>query len=136
MLPLLPALILLLLKGPAGLERLAWDGQLPHQLRASALDALHRQIARSPEKTDGRVFASLLAARGDKDMSLALLRILSCAAPIEPEPTLSHVPVQDAIAPRIDVPSRLGTPQDGYFACRRSRDGPAALTGSSDRRLA
>jgi hypothetical protein len=124
MLPLLPALILLLLKGPAGIERMAWNGQLP-----SALHALHRQMAKAPERTcaaDEVVFASLLAVSGNKDMSRALLHLLTYVEPAATE-TPTHVAKSDEASPPVPIPPTLGTPSNGYFACQRSRDGPLSV---------
>jgi hypothetical protein len=125
MLPLLPALILLLLQGPAGIERMASNGQLP-----SALNALHRHIANSHEKTtaaDEVVFASLLAAGQDRGMSCALLKLLTSVdvvfvdtgelAPKSLDDPEDHgIPIRPA--------PRLGALSNGYFTCQRSRDGP------------
>jgi len=121
MLPLLPALILLLLQGPAGIQRMASNGQLP-----GALDALHRQIARSPESTrsaDEVVLASLLAVSGDKTMSRALMQLLVCIQPDEPKKATT---VREE-SPPVAIPPSLGTPQDGYLDGRLSRDGPLSI---------
>ncbi len=121
MLPLLPALILLLLQGPANVERMAGSGQLP-----GALQALHRQMASASSETSKAeevVFASLLAVSGDKDMSRALLHLLTFIEPPEAErPILVST---EESSPPTPIPPLLGAPQDGYFDCRRSRDGPA-----------
>src|SRR5689334_3317213 len=96
MLPFLPALILLFLQGPAGIERMAVNGQLP-----GALNALHRQIKSSPEKVrpaDEVVLASLLAASSDRGMSRALLQLFTLVdevpeAPVETSVVESSPPV-------------------------------------------
>lgn len=122
MLPLLPALILLLLQGPAGIERMAANGQLP-----GALHALHRQMAKAQEKTcvrDDVVLASLLAAGQDKSMSRALLQLLTSVDALFAEPIPAKPePSRDIVSPPL-VATCLGTPQEGFFDCRRSRDGP------------
>jgi hypothetical protein len=129
MLPLLPALILLLLQGPAGIERMAGAGQLP-----GALDALHRQIANAPQKVraaDEVVLASLLAASGDQAMSQALLRLLAMITPEVPAEARRIILLEE-VSPPVPIPVSLGSPRDGYLACRRSRDGPAGIAGSPD----
>jgi hypothetical protein len=123
MLPLLPALILLFLQGPAGIERMAWNGQLPH-----AIDALHRQMATAPEKAgvaEEMVLASLLAASGDREMSRALCQLLAF---IEPTPERTQAPIiANEASPPIPIPPALGDPRNGYYDCQRSRDGPFAI---------
>jgi hypothetical protein len=128
MLPLLPALILLLLQGPAGIERMAWNGQLP-----GALDALHRQMARSERNcaADEVAFASLLAVSGDKNMSRALLHLLALIEPAPPEQPRQIVVAEES-SPPVPIPPSLGALPDGYFACRRSRDGPRWVAGLLD----
>lgn len=122
MLPLLPALILLLLQGPAGIERMAWNGQLP-----GAIDALHRQISEGPDgvaAAENAVFASLLAVSSDRSMSRALLQLLAYVDVSTPE-TSAPILASEECGPPITVPPSLGSPDEGYFTCRRSRDGPA-----------
>src|SRR4051794_16630366 len=78
MLPLLPALILLILQGPTNVERMALDGRLP-----AALDAIHRQMESSGSeraalsRADGMAMASLLAISGDPHLSQALATLLA-----------------------------------------------------------
>src|SRR5579862_1331811 len=102
MLPLLPALILLLLKGPAGIERMAGNGLWPNQIRAGA--------SAKSNATNEVVFASLLAIRGDKDMSRALIRLLTF---VEPENIASkpHSDTEEVQLP-VAIPAGLGRPQD------------------------
>jgi hypothetical protein len=121
MLPLLPALILLFLQGPANIERMASVGQLP-----GALNALHRQMA-TPHKrvrpADEVVLASLLAVSGDRELSEALWQLLSLTSTTNPE--IKPVVVFDQEhSPPIPIPPSLGQLQDGYVDGRRSRDGP------------
>ena len=123
MLPLLPALILLFLQGPAGIERMAWNGQLP-----GALDALHRQIASAPDKSgvaEEMVLASLIAASGDKSMSRALHHLLSLIEPTEERSQAQIVAREDS--PPIPIPPALGDLRDGCYDCQRSRDGPLSI---------
>jgi hypothetical protein len=119
MLPFLPALILLFLQGPAGIERMAVNGHLP-----GALEALHRQMPDNARPADEVVFASLLAATTDKEMSRALLQLFTLMEPA-PAPVSKPVVVQES-SPPVPIPPTLGAPIDGFFACRRSRDGPVA----------
>jgi hypothetical protein len=124
MLPLLPALILLFLQGPAGIERMAWNGQLP-----GALDALHRQISSAPEKSalaEEIVLASLLTASGDRQVSRALFQLLSFIEPTE-ERLQPAIIAYEASPPVFIPPPALGDLRDGFCDCRRSRDGPFAI---------
>lgn len=124
MLPLLPALILLLLHGPAGIERNPLNGR-----SVSGIEALQRHAASTVDRgrmADDVVFASLLAASRDQGISQALLRLLTSvdgllAETVEdrPRPEFSeqrNLPIRGA--------PTLGVPRDGYLDCRRSRDGP------------
>ncbi len=122
MLPFLPALILLILQGPAGIERMAAAGQLP-----SALNALHPRVASMPEarSADDAAIASILAMTSGRDMSRALLQLLTWVQPEEPEQPMTATVTDERKSP-IPVPPSLGAPSDGYFACRRSRDGPVS----------
>ena len=90
MLPFLPALLLLLLQGPASIERTARTGQLP-----GALEALHRQATSSPDRgcvADDVVFASLIACGSDRHVSLARARDrLDHTATAAPQPTDERV---------------------------------------------
>jgi hypothetical protein len=123
MLPLLPALILLILQGPSSVERMAWDGRLP-----AALHALGRQIERSPaERTaaDEIVLASLLAVSQDPALTQALLLLLEAGAQDEAAqgtPALSAASFEPAHPP--DFPLHLGTTAPGFLDAQRSRDGP------------
>jgi hypothetical protein len=121
MLPLLPAILLLLLQGPAGPERIA------HERLTGAIQALHRQIGASHESgavSDEVVFATLLAASHDNALSRALLQALDLyAGPVSerPEPQLAYAEPRSPVP----VPPSLGTPGKGFFTCGRTRDGPA-----------
>jgi len=119
MLPLLPALILLILQGPANIERLACDGHLP-----AALKAIHRHM-RKPEakEADNVLLASLLAVSSDREMSEALQHLLALTSPPE-EPQVATPAPEPEASPPISAPAHLGAPQDGHGTSQRSRDGP------------
>src|ERR1044072_6238323 len=121
MLPLLPALILLLLQGSAGSQRLSC-GHLP-----GAIEALHRQMSVSPEsrRVADEVFATLLVRSGSKDFSRALLQALDLISEPETE-TAPTLVVEDESHP-ITPPHCLGSPQEACYDCRRSRDGPVLI---------
>ena len=121
MLPLLPALILLLLQGPANIERMAGSGQLP-----AALHVLTRHIASSSDRSsaaDEVVLASLLAAGQDQQVSKALLHLLTLVEASEPERPRVRV-LSDTDQPRIPIPPSLGRLCSGFIHSQRSRDGP------------
>lgn len=121
MLPLLPAILLLLLQGSAGSQSAAWGEQLP-----GAITALHRQLSIGGDKlraADEAVFASLLAASTDEEISKALLQILTFIEDREVETKARHTrPIDES--PPIDIPRCIGDSQAGFFDCRRTRDGP------------
>ena len=136
MLPLLPALILLLLNGPANIERMADGGALP-----AALAAIQHRIDSgeavnlSQARADQLALASLLSLSGDPHSSHALARLLisdlgsrtsdlhqSDVAPesrlveLEPSGSDQRSPIRD---PRSEI-------QEGHAESQRSRDGPIA----------
>lgn len=127
MLPLLPALILLLLNGPANIERLAEGGALPAMLAAiqKRIDAPgSAQEARS--RADDVALASLLTLSSDPRISHALVRILVLGI----KPSEVHDCEPPKLAEQSEPPPRadsLGQVQDGYLRSQRSRDGPATL---------
>ena len=71
MFPFLPALILLLLNGPSGLDRPQHDAGLPEAIRA-----LHRHVRQGSDRAEQKVrnfesdlvMASLIAASGDGEL--------------------------------------------------------------------
>jgi len=84
MLPILPALLLLILQGPSSIERMALDGRLP-----AALEAISRQMeaqnhrSNAVERSDEAVLATLLAFSSDPDLSNALYKLLSLDQPAD-----------------------------------------------------
>lgn len=123
MFPFLPALLLLILQGPAKVERMACDGRLP-----GALESLHRQIAAPTARVrsaDELVLASLVGLGGDHALSRALMHWFALAEP-ETAPAESGRAIEDP-APQLSAPPPSFHLQDGFNACRRSRDGPKAL---------
>lgn len=127
MLPLLPALILFLLNGPANIERLAERGALPAMLAAIQqridTDSGTQEQAR---KSDSLTLASLLSLSADPRVSHALVRILVLGVDANPlhdcEPP--KLKVQTEPPPAADT---IGRPHSGYLQSHRSRDGPAPL---------
>ncbi|HTQ09929.1 MAG TPA: hypothetical protein VMI31_07670 [Fimbriimonadaceae bacterium] len=119
MLPLLPALILLILQGPASFERTAWNGQ-----SAAWLDGLHRQTEAKSRAADATL-ASLLSG-SHRSVAQALARLLSLTQGEGPKTPAStpESAEEKALAP---APAAIGSPAEGFYACRRSRDGPSGL---------
>lgn len=129
MLPLLPAILLLLLNGPAGLDGVARDACLPE-----AIKALHRQIGESKDTEPKRallksieselILASLLAGTSDTDLSKAiseLLLLVSLDAP-PPKQAPPEEPAKEQTGFIEPQQVRLSL---GYCHTARSRDGPA-----------
>jgi hypothetical protein len=120
MLPLLPAILLLLLQGPSNVERLAARGRLP-----SAFDAVCRSVGDTPTLREAEqvVFATLLAAGEDPRLSDALFAILRTrrvqrAAPV----------VASAEVPRVrPAVGAVPTVRDGFARSQRTRDGPLSI---------
>jgi hypothetical protein len=127
MLPLLPALILFLLNGPANIERLAEGGALPAMLaaiqqRIDAQPVSHEEARRG----DSLALASLLSLSADPRVSHALVRILVLGVDACPP----HDCKPPALASRPEPPAAeesIGRPHSGYLRSQRSRDGPCPL---------
>lgn len=117
MLPILPLILILLLQGPANVERLAREGRLP-----AALEQIHREIARPSLPVSAReeaLYASLRAAGGDPELSSVLFALLRKPEPASPEPT--EIPSRE---PRVALHPAPPL-REGHEECRRSRDGPS-----------
>ena len=126
MLPLLPALLLLILQGPSSVERMALDGRLP-----AALEAIHRQMEsqdhKSPSvsKADEAMLASLLALSVDPQVSHALIKLLSLGEPaLTRKPTIAIEAQAESPPPIAECDSAV--PVEGFAESQRSRDGPFA----------
>lgn len=118
MFPLLPALILLLLNAPAGMDRLEADGRLP-----AVLAALQHQIdAKAGRSSDELALASLLALGSDPDVAEVLVRYLAAKA-TEAEP-LACEPTSRTSDASPEAPWSVGKPRQGIATAERSRDGP------------
>ena len=119
MFPLLPALILLFLNGPAHMERLAEGGALP-----AALAAVQQRLEAPDKRADQLALASLLAFSGDKEASRLLVKILALQT-VEERPAVQPVVETEA---KVDPPQErcLGQTREGFLRSQRSRDGPAA----------
>lgn len=127
MLPILPALILLILQGPTNVERLARDGRLPE-----ALESISRQIETSPgprtqslrSAAKSVVLASLLTLGNDPELANALVHMLALPAPAEaPGPVVLENSEEDSGLPATPYPTPLL--REGFAESQRSRDGPA-----------
>ncbi len=120
MLPLLPALILLLLQGPSNFERLAIGARLPE-----ALEAIHRQMSEpgssSLARGDEQALADLIATKSGAELTQALISFL-CGRPEivrDRQNLVEHVPTGSFPEPSTSSAS------DGFARSQRSRDGPA-----------
>jgi hypothetical protein len=125
MLPILPALLLLILQGPSSIERMALEGRLP-----AALQAVTRQIESaeanlaSTDDAEAAVWASLLAFSGDPELSGALIRLLSLDVSLPERSSGKAFEPNDWVDPPVFLsPDRASLP-DAHVQCRRSRDGP------------
>lgn len=117
MLPLIPALLLLLLQGPSNVERLAQDGRLPE-----ALNSIHQRLGVSSQAAD-LAMSSLLSMSNDASLAQALATLLAADSPETPklvcrrisELPVAGCPLPDWASPRLT---------EGYEKGLRSRDGP------------
>jgi hypothetical protein len=124
MLPILPALLLMLLQGPANIERMASEGQLP-----AALNAIHRQMECShrgfEQPAEQVVLASLLAVSQDREMSQALFRLLSI--PPQQEVASGANEPLELVGEAPPCPPRIDFDQRHFVDSQRSRDGPTLI---------
>ncbi len=125
MLPILPALLLLILQGPSSIEKMALDGRLP-----AALEAVSRQMEARDHLTggsseaDAAVLASLLAMSGDPDLSHALFQLLAIEPSIGKVTQTQKIEPDDQITP-VPIDSQAGQSlPEGCLKSQRSRDGP------------
>ncbi len=125
MLPILPALLLLILQGPSSVERMALDGRLP-----AALEAVSRRMeaqdhrSGSIEKADAAVLASLLALSGDPDLSHALFQLLTLDQGPSPAHQTESKKFQEWQEPAsFDLTPEPRLPEPSLES-QRSRDGP------------
>jgi len=126
MLPLLPALILMLLQGPSNFERLAVDGRLP-----AALEAIHRHMAQpGSEKLSEReeqALASLIAAGSSAQLTRALMSFLWHG---DEKPQSAEPPACESSQPVVCFNDSPPAP-DGFERSQRTRDGPAIVGAAS-----
>ncbi len=115
MLPILPVILLILLQGPANIERMALQGRLP-----AAIEAIQRMDAPQNEK---EAFVSLLAASQDAELTHALFSLLKWT---EPEPKQARTLPEDAAFVQID-PGPSMPLLGGFSKGNRSRDGPFSV---------
>ena len=128
MLPFLPALLLLILNGPAGLDRMAHDGRLPEALRALNDRIQVEGISASGAKLEQEIaLASLLASHGDPDLSQALAELIFWAGLTESTEQAIEAPIEIELeSPQLPCGPPAGTLRDGFTRATRSRDGPVA----------
>jgi hypothetical protein len=123
MLPLLPALILLLLQGPSNFERLAIGARLPE-----ALEAIHRQMSEPGSSvltsSDEQALADLIATKSGAELTQALISFLCGRPEIVRERQDLAAFVHAGSFPEQSPPPT----SDGFARCQRSRDGPRSST--------
>lgn len=126
MLPLLPALILLLLNGPANIERLAEGGALPAALAAIQQRVSAPQSQMSQARADQYAFASLLSLSGDPQLSRALAQIFSINVACEAAPSAQpeKLLADESSGEPPPITRSIGKPHQGFLDSQRSRDGP------------
>ncbi len=119
MLPLLPALILLLLHGPSNIETLSHNGGLPRALHAVQRPDSAPVLQRA--KADEYALASLLRLSGDPQFSSALSALL----------VMRSEEVEASFGPVVAEPHGTNFPapfdgklREGFDRSQRSRDGP------------
>ncbi len=125
MLPILPALLLLILQGPSTIEVMASEGRLPAALQAVSrrLESQDQRIG-NLEEVDAAVLASFLAIGNDSDISRVLFHLLALETFTEPKPEVGTPELADEESPPPIFCAETPRFPDAFVACRRSRDGP------------
>lgn len=135
MLSLIPAILLLAFHGPSAVERFGHEGRLPEALRA-----LERVWAPQEADSEGegdvgpskqrRALASLVAMAGDPAFSRAVSQLFGLEFEVSEESVKSDRSVgSDGSSDsgiELGYDERQEATQEGFIACRRSRDGPLA----------
>jgi hypothetical protein len=115
MLPILPALLLLLFQGPAHFERSLGLGRLPAEVQ---------HLHHSGSRTDSEAIAQLIAAGNDPELTQALFAIFRWIdRPAEPAPVSAPIQNRPTVAIDAEPPGRLA---QGFAHSARTRDGPFA----------
>lgn len=129
MLSLIPAVLILILHGPAGVERMQVDGRLPEALRVWAgrqvgsQDALTQLLER---RGCGELSALLSLGQDSSELSRFVAEVLKITASLPSETDnagvlLAELPGSDLIPE--PPPPHSGS---GYCTSGRTRDGPSA----------
>ena len=133
MLSLIPAILLLAFHGPSAVERFGHEGRLPEALRA-----LERVWAPQEADAEGegvgpdkqrRALASLVAMAGDPAFSRAVSQLFGLdleGLQETDKPDRMVEPDEDEHGNAIYPVIVEKAAQDGFLACRRTRDGPLA----------
>lgn len=134
MLSLIPAILLLAFHGPSAVERFGHEGRLPEALRAlervwAPQDADSEGEGVGPDK-QRRALASLVALAGDPAFSRAVSQLFGFEFEVleksDGADFLDLSDKSDAEKENFHSHSRQEAAQEGFLACRRSRDGPLA----------
>lgn len=132
MLPLIPALLLLAMHGPSGLERLNHEGKLPKAIRVLERVLASVELRTVDKKTSllegetERALRSLSVIAAHPEFSKALWELFERSfslADISPATELFQI--QDSDVPDSGRMNRaLESNRDGYLQSRRTRAGP------------
>ncbi|MBX3120006.1 MAG: hypothetical protein KF784_13150 [Fimbriimonadaceae bacterium] len=129
MLHIVPALLILLLQGPGGLEKMAHAGKCPEAvalLRSMGIQHTeHRQSANQGSLSNASPAVALSAIRASKqDFGKLLEAIASLYAELESASPSVQPDTDTACLAPPPQPSAVGTVHDGFIANSRTRDGP------------
>lgn len=125
MFPLIPALILLLLHGPANFEKLAETGRLPASLAVFQREAAHgpQEAEAARQDVSRRALATLIAASGNRELTQAFASMFVDALPAPAAPEEARpVTCEPAVVFFDEGPPPVS---EGFSRFVRSRDGPA-----------
>ncbi len=129
MLPLISALVLIVLHGPAGAERSLPDGRIPQALRAWAAAHMppgQSELGKAADESGDSAIAELLCVES-AEASCLLSLILQIGWDASGVPS-SELPfplarISEPVSPCENTADRRTA--DGFFDCRRTRDGPS-----------
>ena len=134
MLSLIPAILLLAFHGPSAVERFGHEGRLPEALRAlervwtpQEADAEGEGVGLDKQR---RALASLVAMGGDPAFSRAVSQLFGLDLEVLEESDESYASdLSDEAGnanQQLRSEERQEATQEGFIACRRTRDGPLA----------
>jgi len=124
MIHIVPALILLILHGPSGLDKMAEEGRLPERIAHIALSA-RSQCAAKTVVPDVQQLGSFISASDGSSINAWLSVFASFDSEwFDNSTAWLQTPCKGVVAPYQYLPPRTELPNGPVCLAQRSRDGP------------